>query len=266
MKLKTTHLLCIYFLAFCSKMSYAKLPEIISIIKEKAFSVHLNYSDEIIVLQKGVIKKYDSKGNYLAMYGNVFINEQTKIISQNTFRTILFCQDFGKIIMLDKRFGEVKIIDVYNIENYLISTIGISYDNENLWVWDEIKQSLIKLNQQGKSIYTTSNINIYTNTNINPFSIDEISTKLYVNDTTKGIFIFDNTGTFKKHIPINNITSLFIKEDMLFYTSNNEIFGYNTMTFETIKFIDTPNLKNIKIGNKIICGINAEGFVEVWNF
>lgn len=260
------NLIHIIALVFFTQIALAKVPELNTIIKEKAINIHLNYSDEVLLLQKGLIKKYDNRGNLLATYGNIYINEQTKIISQNTFRTILFCQDFGKIIVLDKRFGVIEIIDIYNIENYLITTIGISYDNENLWIWDEIKQALIKINQQGKSIYTTSNINIYTNNSIVPFSIDEISTKLYVNDTSKGIFIFDNTGTYKKHLLIVQITSFFIKDDLIFYISNNEIFAYHTMTFETTKFVDVPLLKQIKVGHHIIAGINSDGYVEVWNF
>jgi hypothetical protein len=244
----------------------AKIPELNTIIKEKAFAVHINYSDEVLILQKGIIKKFNTKGDLLASYGNIYINKQSKIISQNTFRTILFCEDFGKIIVLDKRFGLVEMIDTYNIENYLISTIGISYDNENLWIWDEIKQALIKINQKGKTIYTTSNINIYTATTLSPYSITEISTKLYVNDTSKGIFIFDNTGTFKKQIPLKNISSFFIKDEILFYIENNEIHTYNLMSFENIKYIDIPTLENLKIGQNIICGTNQEGFVEIWNF
>lgn len=257
----------VFLLLFGYNSIQAKVPELNAILKENAFHVQVNYSDEVIIIQRGRVKKFDSQGKFLALYGSIYINEQTKIISQNTFRTILFCEDFGKIIVLDKRFGVVEIIDTYNIENYLITTIGISYDNENLWIWDEIKQALIKINQQGKTIYSTSNLNIYTKTSIVPYAISEISTKLYVNDTSKGIFIFDNTGTYKKQLPITNINSFSIKEDLLLYTTNNnKIFAYDMMSFETINFIDVPNLKDIKIGQNIICGIDANGFIEIWNY
>ncbi len=264
---KSIHIICFSILMFIINLINAKVPELNAILKENAFHVQVNYSDEVLIIQKGRVKKFDSQGKFLALYGSIYINEQTKIISQNTFRTVLFCEDFGKIIVLDKRFGVIEIIDTYNIENYLITTIGISYDNENLWIWDEIKQALIKINQQGKSIYTTSNLNIYTNTSIVPYAISEISTKLYVNDTSKGIYIFDNTGTYKNHLPIPNINSFSLKEDLLLYTTtNNKIFAYNMMSFETINFIDVPNLKDIKIGQNIICGIDANGFIEIWNY
>ena len=264
MKIKYIIYLIITY-SFCLE-SFAKIPELSVVIPEKALKIDINYSDEVIILQKGIVKKYDIKGNLLASYGNIYINKQTDIISFNTFRTILYCGDFGKIIILDKRFGEVGIIDVYSISGYLVSRVGISYDNSNLWLWDDIRQVLLKTDQKGNIGYVSSNINIYTDIAIHPSIIAEFATRLYLNDSTKGIFVFDNTGTYQKIIPIPQIQSFYEKEGLLFYISDNIIYSYNFLSFEQKEYTRTPILSLLKIGQSILCGINSEGFVEVWNY
>lgn len=254
------------FFVFCFLNNYAKVPELSTIIHEKAFNIQINYSDEIIILQKGNVKKFDTQGNLLATYGNIYINQQTEILSYNTFRTILYCPDFGKIIILDKRFGVVNIIDVYNIADYFVSKVGIAYDNSSLWFWDDIRQVLIKTNQKSDIIYVSNNMQIYIGKTIHPNMISELATKLYLNDTTQGLFVFDNTGTYKKIIPIPNIQSFYEKEGLLFYVSGDGVYSYNAMTFEQINYASVPKLNQIKIGQAILCGINSDGFVEIWNY
>ncbi|HNK90427.1 MAG: hypothetical protein K1X26_06090 [Chitinophagales bacterium] len=252
--------------AFYFLNNYAKVPELLTTIPEKAFDIQINYSDEIIILQKGNVKKFDTQGNLLATYGNIYINQQTEIISYNTFRTILFCPDFGKIIILDKRFGVVSIVDVYNIADYFVSKVGISYDNSSLWFWDDIRQVLIKTNQKNDIIYVSNNMQIYVGKTIHPMMITELATKLYLNDTTQGLFVFDNTGTYKKLIPIANIQSFYEKEGLLFYVSGDGVYSYNAMTFEQTNYTSVPKLNQLKIGQTVLCGINSYGLVEIWNY
>lgn len=245
---------------------FSKIPEMNAIIKEKALKIHVNYSNEIIVLQKGIIKKYDATGNLMVTYGNIYINADTKIISFNTFRTVLYCEDYGKVIILDKRFGEIAMIDVFSFPDIVVSDVGISYDNSNLWFYDAVRQVLVKVSQQGKVIYTSSNINFYTNTSIQPNYISEIATNLYINDSSKGIFIFDNTGTFKKLIPIPHITSFYVMDNQFFYIENEIIYSYNQLSFEKTSYANVPKLNQIQLGLGLLCGINENGFVEIWNY
>jgi hypothetical protein len=89
---------------------------------------------------------------------------------------------------------------------------------------------------------------------------------LYLNDTSQGIFVFDNTGTFKKQIPIPHIDAFYMKDNILYYLENNDLYSFNQLTFEKSIYTNLPPLAQLKVGRNILCGINQEGFVEIWEY
>jgi hypothetical protein len=66
----------------------------------------INTTNDIFLVQKGMLERYNSNGVFFQNYGSIYINENTDIISANGFKTILFSPDFGKIIQLDNRLRE----------------------------------------------------------------------------------------------------------------------------------------------------------------
>lgn len=263
---KKSIILLFFILLFCSSKAQQNIPIKLCVIPEEAIKTHINYSDEILMLQKGIIKKYNSSGLLMNTYGNLYIDEYTEIISNNSFRTFLYCPNYGKIILLDKRFGEIDIIDVFALNNILVGAVGISYDNEFLWLWDIGTQKLVKINQQGKVIFTTPNISQWTGTSLQVNTIQEIGTQLLLNDKSQGIFIFDNNGTYQKQLPIKDACSISKKEQLLVYNQEGKLMAYDQLSFSTIEFTNAPNLYDISVGKNILCGTNADNEVEVWQY
>lgn len=258
--------LILILVATLNSVAQQTVPIKLSTISEYSLKTHINYSDEILILQKGIIKKYNSTGVLMNTYGNLYIDEYTEIISNNTFRTFLYCPNYGKIILLDKRFGEIDIIDVFALDNVLVGAVGISYDNEYLWLWDIGSQKLVKINQLGKIVYTTPTISQWIGIALQVNSIQDIGTQLLINDKSQGIFIFDNNGTYQKQLPIKDACSISKKEQLLVYNQDGKLFAYDQLSFNTIEFINTPNLYDISVGKNIICGTNLDNQVEVWQY
>jgi hypothetical protein len=242
------------------------VPELIKVIKEKPSKIFLNYSDEIILLEKGIIKKYDTEGRLITTYGNIYIDNQTQIIGNNTFKTILYCPDYGKIIQLDKRLGEIDVIDMFALGSFIITNVAPSYDNEFLWIWDMATQRLVKLNSQQQPVFFSNTISLWTGTELYPQSIQEIAARLIVNDTARGIFIFDNNGNYKKQLPIKGATSIKLKGDIIYYVKNDVLYSYDLFSFSEKEYSGVPLLKNLQVGQSILCGINSSGWVEVWTY
>jgi hypothetical protein len=247
-------------------LGFSKVPELVRIIKEKPLKVYLNFSDEIFLLEKGIIKKYNPDGVLITTYGNIYIDQQTQIIGNNTFKTLLFCPDYGKIIVLDKRLGEIEVIDIFNIGNYVITRAAPSYDNEFMWIWDSGTQRLIKLNTQQQPVFLSNTISQLTGTELYPQSIQEIATTLVVNDTARGIYLFDNSGNYKKQLPVKNALNVKMKNDVLYYVVQEKLFSYDLLTFSEKEYTGVPSLKDLQIGQTLVCGINANGFVEIWQY
>ncbi|MDB5227143.1 MAG: hypothetical protein JWN78_1336 [Bacteroidota bacterium] len=264
-KMISNNLLFLFLMLF-SFLSFSTNPVYFKTIPKVPLEIFINTTNDIFLLKKGMLERYDVDGNFLQNYGSIYINDRTQIISVNGFKTILFSPDYGKIIQLDNRLKEIDVIDALNLGTYIITCVGASYDNNFLWIWDSGNQRLVKLDKDHKPVFTSNTLSLFVGKKINPIQIVESGILLYLVDDRNGIFIFDNQGNYIKNIPIQNTKNLKIIEGKIYYFKDNCIYGYDNMTFVETRYTETPDLKNIQIGKTIIAGMNKDGFVEVWKF
>ena len=246
--------------------SFSKIPEFVTIIKEKSLAVFINTNDEVFLIQKGIIKKYNNLGVLQQTYGNKFIDDETKMININGFRCILFSPSYGKIIQLDNRLNEIDVINVFDFTNLNVTCVGSSYNNEYFWLWDAATQKLEKLDKNKKIMFESNSISALLGKSINPKYIQEQGILLYISDEENGIYIFDNQGNFIKTIPILGVKAVKVIDDKIYYVKDNCFYSYDKLSFQETKYTESPNLSNQQIGTARICGINADGFVEIWQF
>ena len=261
--LRLAAVLCFLLSAF---FSYSANPVYYKTIPKIPLEIFINTTNDIFLLQKGMLERYDVDGNFLQNYGSIYINERTQIISVNGFKTILFSPDYGKIIQLDNRLKEIDVIDALSLGTYIITCVGTSYDNNFLWLWDAAKQQLVKLDKDHKAIYTSNTLSLLVGKKINPVQITESGILLYLVDVKNGIFIFDNQGNYIKNIPIEYTRNVKIIDGVIYYFKQNCIYSFDNLTFTETRYTETPDLKNIQIGKTIVAGTNKEGFVEIWKF
>lgn len=246
--------------------TFSKIPEFVATINQKPLQLFINTNDEILLTQKGMLKKYNNEGILQQTYGNKYIDEETQMININAFRTILFSPTYGKIIQLDNRLNEIDVINVFDFSNLNITCVGSSYNNEYFWLWDAATQKLNKMDKTKKIVFESNSISALLGKSIYPKYIQEQGILLYITDDKNGIFIFDNQGNYIKTIPILGVKNVKVIEDKIYYTKENCVYGYDKLTFQEIKYTESPNLSNQQIGTARICGINADGFIEIWQF
>lgn len=255
-----------YFLLLTPFSTQAATPIYFKTIEKKPLKLFINTTNDIFLLQKGMLDRYNTDGTFFQNYGSIYINQRTEIISANGFKTILFSPDFGKIIQLDNRLKEIDVIDAYNLGTYIITCVGISYDNNYLWLFDAGSQRLIKIDKDKTPVFTSNTLSLLVGTNIKPHQIIESGITLYIIDLKNGIFIFDNQGNYIKNIPMEDAENVKVIDQIIYYTKDNNIYSYNNNSFLETQYRETPDLKQIQIGKTIICGVNKDGFVDIWKF
>jgi hypothetical protein len=262
----STKFLFTLFFGLLLSSAFAAKPTYFKTIQKTPLDLYINTTNDIFLMKKGMLERYYSDGTFFQNYGSIYINERTEIISANGFKTILFSPDFGKIIQLDNRLKEIDDIDAYNLGTYIITCVGISYDNNYLWLFDASAQRLIKIDKDKTPVFTSNTLSMLVGKTIKPKQIIESGIMLYLVDLENGIFIFDNQGNYVKNIPIKNARNVKVIDGIIYYTIDNCIYSYDNLTFSETRYTETPDLKQIQIGKTIICGINKEGFVEIWKF
>jgi len=167
-----------------------------------------NLDNLYIISSTGQIKKFNPAGDSAAVYNQVIkFGKLFSIDVSNPLKLLLFYKDFSTIVILDRFLSNLTTIELRKFSILQAGAIGLSYDN-NIWVFDEYDNKLKKINEQGDRLLETADFrNIFTQ-NIAPQKIINDNGFVYLADTSTGVFVFDNYGSFKKTVPIKNWQSI----------------------------------------------------------
>lgn len=179
------------------------------------------------------IVKYNAKGEYFARYSNKNFGRIYYVDVSNPLKVVLLFKDFSQIIFLDNMLSEssagIRLEDM-QLEQ---STLACSSFNNGLWIYNAINFELRRVNENFVQTNQTLNINQLMDDFKNPESMIENSGYLYLTNPEIGIFVFDTFGTFVKIIPIKGLHSIQVRDDFIYYYTDNKLFNYNKKDFVT---------------------------------
>jgi hypothetical protein len=190
-----------------------------------------NLDNLYIISSTGQVRKFNNKGDSAGIYNQVrnFGKLHSMDIS-NSLKPVLFYKDFSTIVILDRFLSQRSILDLRKVNILQASAAALSYDNQ-LWVFDEFDNKLKKVDDQGNLILSTPDFRMIFNENIRPTRIMNDNGLVYLADTAKGVYVFDNYGTFKKKLPVIKWNSIAVKEHYIIYAAANELTIHNSNSF-----------------------------------
>jgi hypothetical protein len=189
-----------------------------------------NLDNLYVISSTGQIKKYNAAGDSIAVYNQLRNFGKTFVIDvSNPLKVLLFYKDFSTVVVLDRFLAGITTINLKNFKIIQPAAVGLSYDN-NIWVYDEYDSKLKKINEQGDLILETSDLRGALNISLSPQKIINDNGLVYVADTTTGIFVFDNYGSFKRKVPLVNWQTIGVGKNAVVSISKDVITVYNTST------------------------------------
>jgi hypothetical protein len=190
-----------------------------------------NLDNLYIVSSTGQIKKFNADGDSVGIYNQVknFGRLQTIDVT-NPLKILLFYKDFSTVVVLDRFLANMNTLDLRKSSILQPAAIGLSYD-DHIWVFDEYDNKLKKVDQQGNRLSETADLRSVFSQGVAPQKIISDNGLVYLADTTNGIFIFDNYGSFKKRIALRNWQSIAVNSNRVISTDREAITVYNTVTF-----------------------------------
>ena len=189
-----------------------------------------NLDNLYIVSTTGQIKKLNAAGDSVGVYNQTKNYGKLYTIDvSNPLKILLFYKDFSSVVVLDRFLANKSAIDLKRYSILNPSAIGNSYDN-NIWVFDEYDNKLKKIDEQGNKLLETADFRTVFNQQISPHKIFSNNSLVYLADTTNGVFVFDNYGSFKKNIPVKHWQTLAIANNNIISTNNGTISVFNSST------------------------------------
>ena len=145
-------------------------------------------------------------------------------------KPILFYNDFSTVVILDRLLSQRSVLDLRRYTIYEPSAVALSYD-DNIWVFDEFDNKLKKIDDQGNILMTTPDFRVVFNQSLRPSRIINETGYVYLADSSNGIYIFDNYGTFRKKLPLVKWQSLTVKGNSVIYSTPSGIIRQSSSNY-----------------------------------
>jgi outer membrane protein assembly factor BamB len=160
----------------------------------------------------------------------VFANNRRGAISDvdvtNPLKIIVYYQPYREIVLLDNTLSEVREINLDRLGYEDVKTVAVANDN-NIWIYDQARYQLIKIDEAGQEIETSINLTELGLSSLSPRDIKEAGNRVYVTDPETGIVIFDNFGQYIKTLPIKGVEAVYVRKGVLIYASGGDLYLYD---------------------------------------
>lgn len=174
------------------------------------------------------LKKLDANGDSTGIFNDVRrYGKLYSIDATNPLKILLYYRNFSTVVVLDRFLNVVNTIDLRKQQIFQVKAIGQSNDN-NIWLYDEQNNKLKKIGEEGKVLFETVDLRTVFDDAPSPTQIFDQDGFVYLYDPEKGIYVFDNYGSFKTKVSYLGLTDLSVfgktvigleKQQMLAYTT-----------------------------------------------
>jgi hypothetical protein len=202
-----------------------------------------------VISKTNQLYKYSSSGRLLSTLNYNYSGNITSLDVSNPLEIYVFYRELNSIVFLDNNLafrGDI------NLSNYGIgqaSSIARSYDN-GIWVFDVADLQVKKLGKDGATSLQSANVRQFTQSkSIMPTFIYDNDERLFLNDSTLGILVFDVFTNYIKTLPIKGIVDFKILGDDLYFTKNKELYNYKLkgLLQKSIQFPDSLSISDCSI-------------------
>ncbi|NJC27959.1 hypothetical protein [Neolewinella antarctica] len=116
----------------------------------------------------------------------------------NPFSILLYYQDFGRLVILDRTLSEITRIDLFSVDNIQQPGVLARANDNQVWVYDSWDHRLKLLDNQGRVERTTNDLRLELSAPEDPDAIfvDRGTVALYFREKSR-LAVLTNYGRFK---------------------------------------------------------------------
>ncbi len=239
--IKKYYFFFLYFLCISSCLAQNKYTLTSTVNIEADFFTSDNQSN-IYAIKGDELIKFDKNGKLLYKYSNKNLGNIDFVDASNMLRLLVFYRKFSQIIFLDNTLsinGEPLALDKIN---YQQTQLVCSSFNNGIWLYNQQNMEILRMNQSNEITQESGNLSNLINIDLLPNYLMEYNNRIYLNNPSSGILIFDIYGTYYKTFFEKNIKHFQAIGDMIYYISDKKVLSYNLKTTETLQF-ETPEIE-----------------------
>src|SRR5690606_29913896 len=146
--------------------------------------------------------------------------------ASNPLRILLYYPAFSKLVFLAQTLNLKNELDLPRQNTFNAAAAAASADGF-LWIFDPFRVTLKKLDGQLSLIVESNEIRQETGTVPNPSFLTERNQKVFLCDSTQGIFTFDRYGNYLNRLSITGVNYLQVFGNQLVYRIADTLFSYD---------------------------------------
>jgi hypothetical protein len=213
------------------------------------------YADNLLnvytVNANNQIKKYNNKGDSVAVYNNLTqYGNISHIDVTNGLKILVYYKDFAIINVLDRFLKPLTTIQLRQQNILQASAICLSYDGQ-IWVFDEVEYKLKKIDETGKLLLETPDCRIVFPAFKAPEKIIDADGLLYTYEATTGFLVFDYYGAFKQQLSYTHWQQVQVSNGWLSGIQQQQIQYVQPKQLQQIAYTLPSNIINSKQINRI---------------
>jgi hypothetical protein len=227
----------LYLLLFISTSSFSQSEfKLIATIDIEADFFTSDNQSNVYVVKGDELKKYNKAGKLLYKYSNKNFGNIDFVDASNMMRLLIFYKNFLQVVFLDNTLsldGDPISLDQMELQQ---TQLVCSSFNNGIWLYDQQNLEVVRIATTLEKTIQTGNLSMLLNINLKPNSLLEHDNKVYLNNPSTGILIFDIYGTYYKTIPLKNVQHFQPIIDWIYFISDKKIKSYNIKTTEEKEF------------------------------
>lgn len=208
-------------------------------IEGEADMIRVDNLANLYRINQSELIKYDENGKLLFRYSDKQLGNIGSVDVSYPLRLLVVYPNLNFLALLDNTLsnyrGTINLLD-YDIGMGILACTSVQ---NHFWIYDAMRFSLLRTNENFKTISSTGNLSQILGIELNPTAVKEYANKVYLNNPKTGILVFDVFGTYIKTIPITEITNFQVLDNEIIYFSKGDLMRYNILNFES-KAVELP--------------------------
>lgn len=184
-------------------------------------------------IKKTELLKYDKNGEFQFRYSDKRLGNIGSADVTFPLRPLLVYPDINYAVLLDNTLsnnrGKINLLN----QGIDLGMLACSSVQNHFWFYDAMNFSLVRTNENFKHVTNTGNLaQVLRIPSLEPNFLKEFANRVYLNNPSTGILVFDIFGTYIKTIPILGLTEFQVNGNELVYFKGGSLFRFNSVNYE----------------------------------
>ena len=179
-----------------------------------------------VVRENNSLVRFTDQGDSSAFYRSVQNGNIGAVDASNPLRVVVYYPAYSKIVILDGLLAEKNELNLRKV-NILTPSVVASSADGNLWLFDQFNARLKKIDDQLSEIAQSNDIRQEAQSVPSPSFMLERNWKLFVADTSKGIYTFDRYGNYINTLDIYGVKYLQVYGSQLVFRNRDTLISWD---------------------------------------